>query len=208
MSGSERKLEIARHDANHEIRLAIEQDFGAQDLRIAMEAALPGPVTQDHHRLALVIFLLRVDASQQRSYAQRGKDSSSHARGIYLRRVSVAGKLEAGELITAEAGKGMRVPRVGANVRHRYPCLAVAAHIGSLETIRQHHQPVRVGERQGPQQHTLDDGEDRGCRANSEGEHQHRRSGKTRRLAQLAEGKLQVEQERRHRILTKYNYGK
>src|SRR5260221_8600736 len=62
----ERKLEIARHHADHGIRLAVEKDRASQYVRIAVEAAAPHVITQHRHLLVFVIFALRERAPQKR----------------------------------------------------------------------------------------------------------------------------------------------
>ena len=65
MAGDERKFEIARHDADHDVRLAVEEDLLAEDARVAVEAALPGGVAENGDLLALRILVGGVDAAQQ-----------------------------------------------------------------------------------------------------------------------------------------------
>ena len=66
MPSVERKLEIARHHADHGVRLAVEKDLASQYVRIAVEAALPHAIAQHRHLLVFLIFLLRERAPQQR----------------------------------------------------------------------------------------------------------------------------------------------
>ena len=87
----ERKLEIARHHADHGVRLAVEKDLAPQYVRIAVEAAPPHAIAQHRHLLVFFIFLLRERAPQQRWHSQRGKDLAAHPRRIHRRRIARAG---------------------------------------------------------------------------------------------------------------------
>ncbi len=59
--------------------------------------------------------------------------------------------------------------------------------------IGEHHQAIGIREGQRAQQNALDDGEDRGGGAYAECEHEDGGDGEAKRFAQLAQGKLQIE---------------
>jgi hypothetical protein len=87
----ERKLEIARHHADHGVRLAVEKDLASQYVRITVEAPPPHAIAQHHHLLAFFIFALREGAPQQRWHSQHGKNLAAHPRPIHRRRLARAG---------------------------------------------------------------------------------------------------------------------
>ena len=84
MAGDEGKLEVARHDADDDVRLAIEQDLLAEDAGFAMEAALPGVIAEDGDLLVLIVLLLREDAAQQWLNGERCEDARRQPRGVHL----------------------------------------------------------------------------------------------------------------------------
>ena len=67
LAGNQRKFELARHHADDLVGLAVEQNLLAQDVGIAMEAAVPRLVAEHGHLLAALIFLLGKDAAHQRA---------------------------------------------------------------------------------------------------------------------------------------------
>ena len=75
------ELEVAGHDADNEVRFAIEQNLCAKDVRVTVETALPAGVAEDRNLLPLRVFLRCKDTAQQWSDAQRGEDGGRHAGG-------------------------------------------------------------------------------------------------------------------------------
>src|SRR5437879_12603331 len=98
----ERKLEIARHHADHGIRLAVKKDLASQYVRIAVETAPPHAIAQHRHLLLVFIFLLRERAPQQRWHSQRGKDIAAHPPRIYRRRIARARSFKQSSPITTQ----------------------------------------------------------------------------------------------------------
>ena len=89
------KLEAPGHDADDDIGLPVKQDLCAENVRVAVEAAFPGGVTQHRDQLLLLIFLGGEDAAHERRDAQRGEDGGRHARGVDLGRLADSGELVA-----------------------------------------------------------------------------------------------------------------
>jgi hypothetical protein len=73
LTGEQGKLEIARHDPDYDVRFAVQEQLGAEDLRIAVEAGLPHRVTKDRQLLTFIVFLLREEATEERLYTERRK---------------------------------------------------------------------------------------------------------------------------------------
>ena len=73
MSWHQRELEVARHHANHDIRLAVEQELASEHVRIAVQAVLPERVTDHRYLFFLIIFLLGKEPAHQRPELQSWK---------------------------------------------------------------------------------------------------------------------------------------
>ena len=82
MAGHEGKFKIARHDANDDVRLAIEKDRGPEDVGPALVMALPQAVTEHDDRLLLLVFGLGEGAAEERLDLERGKDLTAHANAM------------------------------------------------------------------------------------------------------------------------------
>ena len=57
LPGVQWEFEIARHHADDEIGLSIQQDLGVQNLGVAMEAGLPGGIAEHHDLLAVLVLV-------------------------------------------------------------------------------------------------------------------------------------------------------
>ena len=73
----QRKLEIARHDTNHDVRLPIKLDIRAKYVRIAMKSALPERITNHRDMLTIVVLLLCEETAHQRHHPARIPDDPS-----------------------------------------------------------------------------------------------------------------------------------
>jgi hypothetical protein len=91
MSRVQGKLEIARHNADHGVRLAVEKNLISENLHIAVEVRLPHAIAEHRHLLVFFVFPLRERAPQQRSNSQGGKDLAAHPRRIHRQRITHAG---------------------------------------------------------------------------------------------------------------------
>ena len=192
MPRHQRELKVTRHHSDYHIGLAVQQDFGSQHVRIAVQAVLPERIADHSYLFFLVVLLLREDSAHERLDPESREHSARKPRSIHLCRVADTGQFITILRIPAQALETARVAAVGLNIRSGHPSLAIAAHVGAFENIRNLHQSLGMRKRQGPQQHTFDNGED-GCRCpDAERKHQHGRRGKAGRLQQMAEGDSQV----------------
>ena len=82
MPGQEGEFEIARHDADDDVGIAIEKDGGSEDVGLALVMALPQAVTEYDHRLLLFVFGLGEGAAEERRDLESGKDLTAHANAI------------------------------------------------------------------------------------------------------------------------------
>ncbi len=196
--GEQRKFEIPRHHPDHHIRFAIEQDLGAQNLPVSMEPILPGRITQNSDLLAMFILVGGKHTPQQRCDTESGKYSRGQTRGVHASGLTGTGKLIRSKDVSAQSSEGPGFAGIGADIGHGDPDTAIATYIHSLQAVRKHHQPVRIGKGQGPQQNAFHDRENRRGRSNSEGQHQDCRHREAWGLAQLADDELQIEKKRTH----------
>jgi hypothetical protein len=82
-----------------------------------------------------------------RATASAENTPAVRARGVHLRWLSGAGKFIGCESIASQSGKGIRVSRICANIRHGDSHLPIAAEIHPLKAIRQHYQAVGIRKR-------------------------------------------------------------
>ena len=171
----------ARHDAHHGAGFSAKGNRASDHVSIGAEAPPPQPLGE-HHRLRRPegVLLGRERAPEERGNAERfevaGRDPScAHA------------------LRLAEAGEVQGHPRRGGQaLEDRLPIPPVevigSRHVGApfAESLPYPHQPVGIAERQGPEQHAIDEAEDRGVGADSKRQrhdHRHRHSARTQQSA-------------------------
>ena len=198
LPGVERKLKVARHHADHDIRLSVQQNLLAQNLRVSMKAAHPCRVTQDGYLLAVLVLIRRKNPPKLRTDSKRRKDPRRHPRRIHLRRLPNPGKLEPRALVASKRCKPMRIARVSPDIRHRHAHFVKAANIHPFQLVTQCHQPPRIRKRKRSQDHCLDNRKDRRRRTNTKRQHQHRGNGKPRRFHQLPQHKTEIEKKLLH----------
>jgi hypothetical protein len=77
------KTELPRHDADDGERLVVDEHVLTDDGDVAAELALPEAITQNERaRCAVAIVRLRKEATDERPYAERGKQIPGHHRGV------------------------------------------------------------------------------------------------------------------------------
>ena len=176
--------EVSRHHADDDVRLRADRHRTSDDRRVAVVAAHPERVAE-HGRLRGAWFVVAVlkDAAEQRPGAQHVEESIGHlgtgnafgwavAAGERCRRV-------------VEGGNGvsrlvLRAPRQEVRVRKHQP-----ATVGSDDAdVRE---SIGVAEWQRPQQNGVDDREDRGRRADAEGQREDRDGRKARAFDEEAD---------------------
>jgi len=132
VTGQQRKFEVARHDADHQIRLAVEKNLSAQHTAVAVEAILPCGVAQHGHLLTLIVFLLGEETAEKWFYGECGQNTRGHPRGIYDRWIAHAGEFKVGSLVAAETGEAVGVAGVVVDIRNGHAGLVIPAHFGAL----------------------------------------------------------------------------
>ena len=162
-SRHQRKLKASRHHPDNRIRLPVQHNGLPQHSRIAMVPVQPQRVADYRQRLTPVVFLLRKHAPQHRRNAQRRKCPSSEPRAVDQLRRRVARQLIARPREPAHRRERIRGPLIRRNLARCHARIRPVAHV-----IAHDHQPVRIGERQRPQQDSLHQREDRDGRAHAE----------------------------------------
>src|SRR5579871_5517303 len=145
MAGDQWEFKVSRHDTDDHVGLAIEENLRAENVGIAMKAALPGGIAEDDYLLLLVVFLLGEDAAEEWLNFECGQNSAAHAGCIDDGRIAHAGELIRGSLVAAQAGEAMGVARVVSNVGNSYASFSIAADVGALKDVCYHHESIGVG---------------------------------------------------------------
>ncbi len=160
-----RELEPARHHSDHDVRLAVEGDGAAHDAGVPAEAALPQAMAEhDDARVTRLLFFGRERASELRRHAQKREDVRREAHAVDALRPVVAPEVRAPGLGRAHGLEAGRVPPPVEEVPRRHRARAPGEDDG--ETVR-----VDIGE--WTQQDRVHDAEDRGGRADAQGQGQH-----------------------------------
>ena len=182
-----RELERRRHDADDRVGATVESDRAPHRARIAAEAPLPQPVTEDRHVLPGLIVRLDERPADRRRHAQdrehRGRDTNA---GDPLR-IARAGQLVLRRAIRADARERALERGEIDEVGRRHPDLS-----GAPEPLVDQHQPLRLGVSQRTQQHRVHQAEDCAVGPDSEGQGDHGDGREHRRLQQYAAGVAQV----------------
>jgi hypothetical protein len=195
-AGDERELEVARHDADDDIRLAVEQDLVAEDAGIAMEAALPHVIADDRDGCVSIVLLLHEDSAHRRRDSERGEDACRHPRGVHHYRLAAAGKLVATSGVASEGTKARRVMQIGAYFGCGDACIRDRSFCA--QAVADADEARRIVEGQRPQQNAFHQGEDGRSGADAEREREHNRKRKAGSAAQLAHRETQVQQQTVH----------
>ena len=194
MPGEKRKLKAARHDSDDDIRFAIEKNFAAEDLGVAMKARLPGGVAEDSNGDAVRVLLISENATKERLNAKRCEYTGGHAGVIDLGGLADTGELVTIRFVAADSSKALGVPRVVDDVGSGDAGFAVAVDFGAFDGVGNDDEFIGIRERQGAQQHAFDDGEDSRGGANAEGEHENGRGRESWAFEQMTDSDLQVTQ--------------
>ena len=168
--GGPRIVELGRHDADDGVGQPVEPHGPAEHVGPASEGSAPEPVAQDHHQLGtrpVVRGLERAtDGRQGADHMEEVPRDHAPRRGHRLAAVlpdhSAQGGLHRGQLLErAAAGAPVAVVGVG----HLEPG------VGLVESERiERHQLLRRAERRRLKEHGSDRAEERGDRADAEGE--------------------------------------
>ena len=169
------ELEGGRHHADDRVAVSREGDGLADHLRIAIEALTPDPVAEDHDpRGAHLIVALFQRSPQRRPHAQHGEEAAGDLRAFEQRGLASARH----HVAVAVGGRGH-----GGQARE---ALALGFPVLELGQRQLHERALRDGvplpgddqsflggERQGAEDHRLDDAEDRGGGADAQGQGEH-----------------------------------
>jgi hypothetical protein len=131
------EFEVARHNTDNFIWLAVEQNFLTDRMRVVMHPAVPHRIADNDYLLAAFVFLPRKRATHQGRDAESGKDTSGKARSIDLCWLIDTGESKAGLLVATEVGEracvtGISVYLGGRNCRR-------AIRVGSIRDVAEHH---------------------------------------------------------------------
>ena len=162
----EQDLKVRGDDADDGVRFAVESHDAADDGRIAAEVAAPEPLA-DHDSMRGRRRIVRAErAARDRQDTKDVEESRRHRL--------------AGNPFGQGAWSGQR-PAAAGDGRHRGEGLVLFApvHIvqrrdavagGPGRSFPEHHERIRIAVRQCPEQRRVEQAEDRGCRADAQGE--------------------------------------
>jgi hypothetical protein len=179
-------IERLRIDADHRVGAATERDRAAQDARVRAEAAGPERAGQDGDRIAVADLFGSRNAADYRRMAEHIEGPAEDAK-----RGDAFGAVAAFErdLVAVEAhhrGEGghAAVP-VGKALRVAVAGVAVVG-------FDERDEAIGIGQRQGPEQHLVDDAEHRRGRADADAEREHDRCGQAGPAGEAARGDAKV----------------
>ena len=176
--------EAIGHHADHIARPAADEERSAQDVRIAREALLPESAAHEHHRVLAGRELIFVEESpEHRLRAEDAREVSRDDSTFNPFRVgALSGEVEVRALPPRESFKGCGVLMNREELPGR-PRGLREVRASRVDT----HQPLGLLEGQRPQEHAVDDREDRGVGADAESEGQQHDRGESRRGTKLTE---------------------
>ncbi len=178
-------MESSRRYAGHGVDLAVDVDAPAGNLAISAEAALPERMAQHHDVRPRLFFLRQKAAPQFRLHAQKRKQVPRNDLPFRLNGRQRIGQSEPATAVADQMLKGM-VARAEIEERGVRQIGRVAAPTPVEGSHR--YQPVRPGERQGPQHHGIYHRENGRAGANPQSQRQGRRSREPPRFAKLSQG--------------------
>ncbi len=187
-----------RHHAHHLVELAVQLERAADEVRIAARELLPQPVAHDGDTVRAIGRLLRpVEAAELRPHAEHAREVAQRRRDADALRLAVAR-----QRAVADPEPGDRLERVFARgqVQHlRYRERRVIE-VERRDVLPHDVQPVQPFHRQRPEQHRVDQAEDRRVGADAERQRDDGEDREARRRAQRAPGVSQILQQAFHRF--------
>ena len=200
VAGRDQGLEIRGKDADDAVAVPVHPDDAAHDRRVRAEALAPEPVAQNDDAPGVRAVVLRTEIlAERRTHAQHREVIRAHAhRGKEL------GDAVGHERGLPEPDGRHRVERAVAVAQlHviREADVARRAASGRLVPVADHHQTVAAGIRKRPQEHGVEDREDRGARADPEGQRRERDGRIPRALPQRSCRVAQILEESVHRCI-------
>ena len=204
--GAERRaVEALRRDADDGQRLAVDDQLLIENVRVLAEARLPEGVTE--HRDARLadrrVIVWREQAAERGREPQHREVAAGDHHAPAVRRLIARRDVRAEDHVrgdTGEAGRAVRrllevpVHRIAEDVVAIAFCAREAARVGSgLRGRRQEvHEPSRIGNRQRPQEHLIEQRKDRGVCADPERQRGDGDDGDERRLEERPQSELEI----------------
>ena len=169
-----RPVEAWRRHADNRHRLAVDDDGVTDDRRAGVETRAPVVVAEHHHGgLAGGLVVGRSDQpAQGRLQAEHLEVAAGHEHAVGVERLPAIRQVRAERPVRGHAREhGLRLLEIAEHriTEDRLRAAGVVARLGSRLRAgrRQVDQPPRVLHRQGPEQHLVEQREDRGIRANA-----------------------------------------
>ncbi len=189
-----------RHADDGEGR-AVDDQRLVQHRRILAELRGPEAVAEHHHRMRAggAIVGRAEHAADRGLHAERREVAARHLRALGAERLPARRHVGAEQSVRGQPAEHLLHPLEVAEHGIAEGVVAVAGLVargpaGLRPWRAEVHQPRRVLHRQRPEQHVVEDREDRGVRADAEGNRPHGHGGHERRLRQRAEREADIGQ--------------
>ena len=177
-----RRIHFARHDADDSEWRAVKIQDTSDDLRIAIEGAVPESIAQNNQRRrAGFVFIFGKGAAELRIEADDVEEIRGHISAGDAFRFAARDATQVARFERARDGEMLKRLRVVS------PIEVIRQREGSVDAVGyfiQVNDPLRLRKGSGRKEHCVNDTEDGGIRADAEGEGEDRDDGETRLLQQ------------------------
>ena len=192
--------EVLRHHADDRIGVPVQPDFPPDDGRVAAKGRLPKTVAQDDLLVvALLAFVLSERPAKKRLHAQYAEEGWRHIQGADAGRGAVLIDVDARVVVKRLLLEDRDFPKAIEIVGHG-DCAEIARACLRVR-VADHHDPLRFGEREGPEDDVVDDREESDVGAKAESQRQRDGGAESTVLPEESEPQTKILPEAIHGLL-------